>query len=186
MSSKFLSAVVVASAAVLSAAPAHAAVTVADRLSATGTQDIFFDWIGGAFTARVDGAATNGIADPEIFLFRDNGSSSGALTGALVDQNDDISYPTNLSALISRNLQQGKYVLSVGTYNFTQAEARLGIADFTPGERRFVATFADGTTLAGTGAVPEPATWAMMLAGFGAVGFAMRRRANVRTTVAFA
>ena len=26
------------------------------------------------------------------------------------------------------------------------------------------------------GAVPEPATWAMMLLGFGAVGFAMRRR----------
>ncbi len=26
------------------------------------------------------------------------------------------------------------------------------------------------------GAVPEPATWAMMIAGFGAVGVAMRRR----------
>ena len=26
------------------------------------------------------------------------------------------------------------------------------------------------------GAVPEPGTWAMMLMGFGAVGFAMRRR----------
>jgi hypothetical protein len=33
-------------------------------------------------------------------------------------------------------------------------------------------------------AVPEPATWAMMIAGFGAVGFAMRRRRNV--TVSFA
>jgi hypothetical protein len=36
----------------------------------------------------------------------------------------------------------------------------------------------------GGGAVPEPATWAMMIAGFGAVGFAMRRRQNV--TVSFA
>ncbi len=34
-----------------------------------------------------------------------------------------------------------------------------------------------------TGAVPEPATWAMMIAGFGIVGLAMRRR---RTTIAFA
>jgi hypothetical protein len=32
--------------------------------------------------------------------------------------------------------------------------------------------------------VPEPATWAMMLAGFGTVGYAMRRRRNV--TVSFA
>lgn len=40
---------------------------------------------------------------------------------------------------------------------------------------------------AATGAVPEPATWAMMLLGMGAVGFAMRRRkGNVTTTVAFA
>ena len=38
----------------------------------------------------------------------------------------------------------------------------------------------DGVTFTpDTNAVPEPATWAMMLAGFGAVGFAARRR---RTT----
>lgn len=36
------------------------------------------------------------------------------------------------------------------------------------------------------GAVPEPTTWAMMLLGFGGIGFAMRRRAKVRTTVAYA
>jgi PEP-CTERM motif len=33
------------------------------------------------------------------------------------------------------------------------------------------------------GAVPEPASWALMIAGFGLVGFAMRRRA---TTIGFA
>ncbi len=38
-------------------------------------------------------------------------------------------------------------------------------------------------TLASTGAVPEPATWAMMIGGFGLVGGAMRRRG---TKVAFA
>jgi hypothetical protein len=33
-----------------------------------------------------------------------------------------------------------------------------------------------------TGAVPEPATWAMMLMGFGAVGFGMRRRKSAADT----
>ena len=38
-----------------------------------------------------------------------------------------------------------------------------------------------------TGPVPEPATWALMFAGFGMIGFAMRRRNNkVSTTVSYA
>lgn len=38
-----------------------------------------------------------------------------------------------------------------------------------------------------TGAVPEPATWAMMLVGFGGIGFAMRRRKSRGvTTVRYA
>ena len=40
-------------------------------------------------------------------------------------------------------------------------------------------------TLAGGGGVPEPATWAMMLIGFGIVGGAMRgRQASIRVTYA--
>jgi hypothetical protein len=35
-------------------------------------------------------------------------------------------------------------------------------------------------------AVPEPSTWAMMLVGFGAVGFAMRRRRKTQPKVQFA
>ncbi|WP_332790050.1 PEPxxWA-CTERM sorting domain-containing protein [Sphingomonas sp. GB1N7] len=35
-------------------------------------------------------------------------------------------------------------------------------------------------------AVPEPATWGLMLTGFGMVGFGMRRRAKVSTTVTYA
>ena len=36
------------------------------------------------------------------------------------------------------------------------------------------------------GGVPEPATWALMILGFGAVGGALRRRQSVKTTVRFA
>lgn len=36
------------------------------------------------------------------------------------------------------------------------------------------------------GAVPEPATWALMVVGFGAVGFGMRSRRKVATRVTYA
>jgi hypothetical protein len=37
----------------------------------------------------------------------------------------------------------------------------------------------DNLTLNGGGAVPEPASWALIVAGFGMIGGAMRRRSNV-------
>lgn len=43
-----------------------------------------------------------------------------------------------------------------------------------------------GVTIAPTAAVPEPATWGLMIAGFGVMGLAMRRRDKVRTVVSFA
>lgn len=50
------------------------------------------------------------------------------------------------------------------------------------------AFFNDSTGLKFTvfAGVPEPTTWSLMILGFGAVGGAMRRRAKVRTTVAYA
>lgn len=44
-----------------------------------------------------------------------------------------------------------------------------------------------GTVSLAAGAVPEPATWAMMILGLGVVGYAMRRKAgSVTTQVRFA
>ncbi len=44
----------------------------------------------------------------------------------------------------------------------------------------------DNLTYSAAGAVPEPATWALMILGFGAVGGAMRRRQSVAAKVHFA
>ena len=40
--------------------------------------------------------------------------------------------------------------------------------------------YTDLQFIARTGAIPEPAAWALMIAGFGLVGGAMRRKAKVR------
>lgn len=50
-----------------------------------------------------------------------------------------------------------------------------------------VSPFSSGyVTATATPAVPEPATWGMLLIGFGSVGFALRRRKARAATVAFA
>ena len=54
------------------------------------------------------------------------------------------------------------------------------------GPRNLNASYS-GTLNFSAAAVPEPATWALMLAGFGMVGFAMRRRkSKVGTSVSYA
>lgn len=45
-------------------------------------------------------------------------------------------------------------------------------------------TFISEVSFAGTSAVPEPASWALMIGGFGLVGVALRRRRTVRAAIA--
>jgi hypothetical protein len=47
----------------------------------------------------------------------------------------------------------------------------------------FTSSFVTANSSAVAAAVPEPATWAMMLIGFGAVGYSMRRRRASRLSV---
>ncbi|HEX7947292.1 MAG TPA: PEPxxWA-CTERM sorting domain-containing protein, partial [Phenylobacterium sp.] len=47
--------------------------------------------------------------------------------------------------------------------------ANFGIPTFQDGTLRFV-------SIDTTGGVPEPATWAMMILGFGGIGAVLRRR----------
>lgn len=57
------------------------------------------------------------------------------------------------------------------------------VAFGTPGQKKVNATF---TLLSQSAAVPEPATWAMMLLGFGLVGGALRHRQRRQADVRFA
>lgn len=62
--------------------------------------------------------------------------------------------------------------------------------NFLPGEKvaavkfRSTGTAFEFDSLAATAAVPEPATWAMLITGFGLIGHAMRRRGQARPAIA--
>lgn len=62
-------------------------------------------------------------------------------------------------------------------------EASPGFVDYI---RIFDTAITPGEAEPQPGAVPEPATWAMMLLGFGAMGASLRRRAKVSARVRFA
>ncbi len=79
-------------------------------------------------------------------------------------------------AFKSGYLSRGSYLLAAGNYTVT---GTVIASPFNAGNA------AIRLTTATPGAVPEPATWAMMIFGFGAVGSTMRYRRR-KTTVSFA
>lgn len=67
---------------------------------------------------------------------------------------------------------------AVGAEVYSFGQSRDDVSGGTPGYSTFIFGFkgVGGTPVVPGGAVPEPSTWAMMIAGFGLVGAAMRRR----------
>jgi hypothetical protein len=85
------------------------------------------------------------------------GTVLGSFTGSQLVNN-----PTGNQNAANTNLR-------VNFFN-TPGEANIGGLRFSSGQNAF-----ETDNIAFLGAVPEPATWAMMLLGFGAVGYSMRR-----------
>ncbi len=71
----------------------------------------------------------------------------------------------------------GSYMIKFGASNFGDTALDSGLA--------FSGITIAGTPVNPTGGVPEPATWAMMLLGFAAIGAGMRRRQKVAVRYAF-
>ncbi len=93
----------------------------------------------------------------------DNSLFTGAVPGAIYEFGNNQQFDTIGGRLTLRIAQAFNYDVAGGS---VYGDDRLGTV-----------------TLGAAGAVPEPATWAMMIGGFGLAGAAMRRR---RATIAFA
>ena len=67
-------------------------------------------------------------------------------------------------------------------FNLSFFDADPAFEASNPGYGHFSSLLSNGRTIVGVSNAPEPASWALMLGGFGLVGSAMRRR---RTAVSF-
>jgi hypothetical protein len=70
--------------------------------------------------------------------------------------------------------------------NLASTPASLSIQFNRTGASAFSSALTLSVPPVGGNAVPETATWAMMISGFGLIGGAMRRQRKVKTTVRFA
>jgi len=159
--------------------------TVAPGVIFTSTQPSAYGYTGGY------GFSTNGFWSgvPMIGLDDPTGSFQLAfatpISGFLGELNwtvDDESrasiaiYDASGALLESLTLENGVNLVNPGYWGFSRAAADISFVRFN---NEYIGV-RDITTLTGA-VVPEPASWAMLIAGFGLVGAAARRR---RTAVA--
>ncbi len=173
----------IVAATVFAATSASAAVTVIDFNDGTapgfsGDFGLFPGAGVGGVAATVDG--TPFLAVPS------QGSPSGTATytaaGAITAFSFDWGTPDSYNTLVFRNgngaaiaTYTGSGPAFTGSYTFA-AGTNIRTVDFSSSSKAF-----EIDNVSVTAPVPEPATWGLMLAGFGLVGFAARRR---RTAVA--
>ena len=75
----------------------------------------------------------------------------------------------------------GNYIgYAPGTYGFLRATADIARIDFNNAFMGARDLLYIGPAFATPGAVPEPASWAMLIMGFGLMGYAIRRRPKVQ------
>ena len=90
------------------------------------------------------------------------------------------------SALVGIKTQPANSFGNVQSFSYDNVQLGVGESLYLGIDSRSELSF-DITELGArislvSAAVPEPATWAMMILGFGLIGFAARRRRSVKTT----
>lgn len=157
------------------------------------------DWLGGVF---LTGSGTEGtsynfgsVAAGDVITFKLRLTSPANVAGGEIFSDAALN-SDGLNHVFSSSWSGGEYTyqhyrsgpivtdyLTPGNYQYVAFEDILGnpdpnfANDFDYNDQRFA--FLNVRTV-----VPEPATWAMMITGFGLVGFAMRRRKASLSSVA--
>ena len=94
------------------------------------------------------------------------------LSGSLLDANAIASYTSFAGSFASGQHDNQNYLISGGTFDGIMISSTSPISVFQVKQNSYQL----GGTPTPLGSVPEPATWAMMLLGFGGIGMAMRAR----------
>lgn len=120
----------------------------------------------------------------EIALYFGRSDDSAGITLTPGYQNDEPGTGTYTESL---SLEDIGLDFAVGADGLLRLEYYEGFDDFDGADGVWNSgTITFTYTPTETGAVPEPATWAMMLAGFGLIGAGMRRRTSVKAAVTYA
>jgi hypothetical protein len=138
-------------------------------------------------------AGTTGVIDPDIisaaYTFNDNDPATGTTLFVLDSANDLLSTLNTTTGVITRVGALGvnigartSFDISGANSAFVQAGNILYNIDLTTGSLSTIGN-TDRALFGLSAAVPEPATWAMMIIGFGAVGSAARSSRSRRKTV---
>jgi hypothetical protein len=163
---KMMMAASAALAAVAMAPAAHA--TDLDCIALSGSAVCTVDEDGGAFSNSF-----KGVADfSDTFTFE-------LLAASLVSINGSLIPSSSFASITGEILGQGSFLfqgtdfptsflLAAGTYTIAVAGSTTAGGTYS------------GNVVISAAPVPEPATWAMMVAGIAAVGLTLRRRSAVR------
>lgn len=138
--------------------------------------------LGGSFTTGFsDSNLTNPFTETLTFTTATAGTVSINLTTSTTGPENDTDFTsvfltgTGLMGNILIPQTQGDPLEARGLANFALQAGTFTLNILgTPGTQN--GSFGGSVAFQAQSAVPEPATWAMMLLGFGAVGFSMRRK----------
>lgn len=154
------------------ASPASAALTLTQSPDPCTSSDVVCVY---AFNSLVGAGA---FSESAAFTLPQLGGFAGALINIALAGNGDIEFTR---VYISNGGTDYDFTITNGVLSQAEIQTQLGGGNYTLNVEGTASTIAGyGGNLTFT-AVPEPGTWALFILGFGALGFAMRRR-NAKVT----